>query len=283
MDRAGTFGVGLAAATLAVSLGVVTLASLGAPQSHMTLNVAGLVAGGGLGGLMLMKRGLLARGLLALALAGGAAILATAHFGISLEGVRRWVRAGPLLLHVGLIALPFVVAQAARQAGWPSALAITAALAGTALQPDAQTATALAAGVVAIAMLRPSRLAWIMAALGVATAAWCWTRPDPLPAVTYVEGVVPLAFARSQALGLLASAGLALPALALVGFGLADKARRIPALALAAASAGVAAASLLGKYPTPLVGYGLSPILSYVLCWTVLAALTQRRRPSSMS
>lgn len=273
ISRARCFGMGIAAAALAVGLGAVAMASLGAPQRYIVLNVVGLTAAGGLGALLLLKRGLLENGLGALAFAGAAAIAVTALFGVSLEGVRRWVGVGPVLLHVGFIASPFVLGHAARQVGWRSALAVLVALVGVSLQPDAQTATALAAGVVAIAAMHRSRLAGALAALGITTAAVCWTRPDPLPAVAYVEGFVPLAFAHAWSLGLVASAGLLLPAVGLAIFGLLNPDRRVTALAFAAAYVAAAASALLGGYPTPLVGYGLSPILSYVLFWAVLSSV----------
>lgn len=271
MDRARTFGIGLAAAAAAVGLGLVVLGWLGAPRSNQILNAAGLAAGALLGAALLAWPRLLERGLGAAALAGGVAVLLTAFSGVPLEGIRRWVRAGPLLLHVGAIALPFLLAAAARRSGPLSALAAGLALLGAALQPDAAIATALSAGLLALAALRPSPTAWLLSGLSVAAAAWAWARPDPLAAVTFVEGVLPLAFHTSAAAGLLVGLGLALPVAALVALGLGDPARRVMALTLAAGFAGVAAAALIGNYPTPLVGYGLSPILSYVLGWSLLA------------
>lgn len=271
MDRARTYAIGLGAAAVAVGIGLIVLAWLGAPRSYLILNATGLAAGALLGAGLLAWPQLPGRGLGAAALAGGAAVLLTAFFGVPLEGVRRWVRAGPLLLHVGVIALPFLLAAAARRSGPLSMLAAGLALLGAALQADAAIATAMAAGLLTVAALRPSPTAWLLSGLSVAAAAWAWTRPDPLPAVTLVEGILPLAFHHSAPAGLVASLGLALPVAALVALGLGDPTRRVMALTLAAGFAGVVVAALTGNYPTPLLGFGLSPILCYVLGWSLLA------------
>lgn len=272
MHRAKIYGMGLVAAAVAVGLGVVVLGWLGAPPTYRAFNLAGLGVGGLLGAVLLVWPRRLEASLGVIALLGGAAILLTAFAGVSLEGVRRWARVGPVLLHVGLIALPFLLAAVSRRVGPLSALAVGLALLGAALQPDAAIATALAAALLAGAVLRPSTRAWLLSGLSAAAAMWTWTRADPLPAVTFVEGVLPLAFSHSPDAGIVASLGLGVPLLALAALAFHDQRRRVMALTLAAGFTGIAAAALAGNYPTPLVGYGLSPILSYLLGWSVLAS-----------
>ena len=281
MNRARSFGIAVCAASLAVALGVLTLVAVDAPESYLRVNIVALAASLLFGALLLVNRKLLTRGLGIIALTGGAAILATAFLGEPLEGVRRWVRAGPLLLHVGMVVMPFILARAVSRTDGLSVFAVTLALLGAALQPDAAIATALAGGAVILAAVRSSRVAWGVAGLAVMACVWCWAQPDPLPAVKYVEGVLPLAFRQTTAAGVLASVALAMPILALVGYGTFVAPRRVLAFVLAAAWTGLSAAALFGKYPTPLVGYGFSPILSYVLCWTVLVAAPAMDQPKS--
>jgi hypothetical protein len=92
-----------------------------------------------------------------------------------------------------------------------------------------------------------------------------WVEPDTLPAVPYVEGLLPVTFAASPVLGALAGLLMfSLPApLLLVGAGRPE--RRAEALGLAALWAGWLVSNLLGNYPAPVMGYGAAPILAWGL------------------
>jgi hypothetical protein len=94
-------------------------------------------------------------------------------------------------------------------------------------------------------------------------------RPDTLPPTAFVEQVYASAFGFSALAGLALLAGstlLLLPLLAL---------QRTDATVFAAVWLAILAASVLGNYPTPLLGYGGSGILGYLLC---LAALPRQDR-----
>ena len=131
-----------------------------------------------------------------------------------------------------------------------------------------------------LAAIRPSsRFAWTIAALGIMSTGWSWLQPDALPSVTFVEHVIPLAFAHGTGLGLVATLGLMTPALALFIFARVDRRTSRTAMVLGAAWAGLAVAALVGNYPTPLVGYGFSPIVAYLLSWGLLALATDADMP----
>lgn len=207
------------------------------------------------------------------------------------EGVRRWLVLGPVRLHVSAILAPVVllgVEELLRRGREVSALGLVlAAQLLHAAQPDAGQAMALAAGAVGLACTLP--LGWrsrvllgsgplLLAALG-------WTRPDPLPSADFVEDIVPRAFHFGLLPGALALAALCmLPAGPLVAARLARRQSAgssllaAPGLALYfAASAAVAAT---GRFPTPVLGHGASPILGAMLG---LGLLAQRSRVSAQA
>lgn len=204
-----------------------------------------------------------------------------------LDGVHRWLVAGPLRFNAAMLLLPALVVATVVLAGrerwwWMPAFA---ALAVLALQPDASQTSALAVAICAISVgLRSAPLlARCAQAIGALTlAAFSWTRPDPLQPVAEVEEVIQLAGAQSPFLAWLAVmllvAFAAVPALATRGRG-CDVARRA-GVALTALLLGWIVAPALGAFPVPLVGIGLSPILGAWLGVGLLASLKPREGPT---
>ena len=213
--------------------------------------------------------------------------LALTFLAPDLDGVHRWLVAGPLRFNAAMLLLPALVVATAilarRHPGWWAPAFVALAL--LALQPDASQASALAIAVCVIAAglrSRPwaERSAAAIAAL--VLAALSWTRPDPLQPVPEVEEVIQLAASLSPVLAGLAVVCLiavaAAPSLAVFG-------RRSDAplagLALTALLAGWTLAPALGAFPVPLVGMGLSPILGAWIGVGLLASLTRWRSPGN--
>lgn len=203
--------------------------------------------------------------------------LMASFLGPGLEGVHRWLALGPVQANVAMLLGPaFVVAFAARMDFWPTGswLALLAALALTAAQPDASQATALAAVAVLAAWsfhARPrSRL--ILVALAIGAAVWAWQKPDPLAPVPEVEGVITLAFAQSVSMGALALSLLILTAVAPT-LAATSSATRLPALTLVLFLLAWVGAPFLGAFPVPFLGMGPSPIVGAWLGVGLLAAL----------
>jgi hypothetical protein len=253
------------------ALGAGLLALLGAPVRLPAMNLGAALVGALLipllapGGREALRHPMVA--LVAVA----TAIWITALGGADLDGVRRWAAAGPLLFHVGFLVLPVALAVLPR-APWPVGI-LGAGMIAAALvaQPDSGSALALAAGAAVLALRQRSASSVAGLAIAVAATVAAFLRPDPLPAVRFVERVVPLAFDGSPALGALALAALFLPSAAL-----AFVAWRHPALTVAGPAAGfwlgAALASLVGNYPTPIAGSGVTPVLAYALTWALIVA-----------
>lgn len=190
----------------------------------------------------------------------------------STEGVHRWIAVGPVMLQPASIALPFVVwaVAVARTNWWGGALTGAVALV-LGIQPDAASATALLLALSALAFVRGRVTAQDVTALLMALAAtvWAWTRADPLPAVAYVERVVPTAFAANPVLGIVAGLGLVLLPLPFLLRAIAARAQGraedfAVALALSGVWIGLILGNLLGNYPAPVVGYGASLIIGWL-------------------
>lgn len=263
----------------AVALGALVCAQSGAPAGVWSPNLGA------------WSLGLLAAIALA-SWAGPRAAYAAAVFAVlgicasllspGLEGVHRWVVLGPIRINAAMLVTPsLVVATAilAARAWWGWAPAMFA-LAGTALQPDASQATALASAVCALAAARTTDLPVLrgaVAAAAIAIAGWTWTRPDPLQPVAEVEGIILLASSRSffmaAACVALLAAIVAAPLLATRG-GRPDSAATA-GVALSALFAGWAVAPALGAYPVPIIGVGPSPILGAWLGIGLLASLSR--------
>ena len=212
-----------------------------------------------------------------LSLAGVALMATLASPGLS--GVHRWVALGPIRLNSAELMLPVaVVACAQLRAG--ALLRLLAPVVGAvilALQPDVSQAVALAgASVFLLLASGGSKIAKAAAAAGVAAAVVVAAlRPDPLAPVPEVEGIVGLAHAASPLLAILAVAALAGAVLApaMLARSSAPGARDA-SLALTVYLVFTALAPLVGAYPVPLVGMGVSPILG---AWIGVGWVMHRR------
>ncbi len=267
--------IGVASAVAAVALGLAYLVAAEAPAKYLAVNAGTLIVG--LVGLAADKRwGRPVQPLAgSFALVIGLALLVTALFGHSLDGVTRWVRIGPLSLQPGLILMPLLAVLFSRDRSLWATTGVIFAAAALALQPDRATAGALTAGLAALAITKPDRR--ILTALSAAGIAFAVTliRPDTLPAQPYVEQVLSTAFQTHRLVGLVVWVGVALLIVPAAYGWFRDPDHRPTYAVFGAVWLGVIAASAVGNYPTPLVGYGASSILGYVLS---LSALPRRPR-----
>lgn len=198
-------------------------------------------------------------------------------------GVHRWVQVGPLTVHAAAVCLPvLIVALGVLDAfggklRWaPLLFAISVAML-LFLQPDAAQATAFAGAAFTLLIASKQRAGaeWAAALLIAALAAWTWTRLDPLPPVPYVEGIVGLARQSGPAWMVASIAALALLPLPFLvcPFGCHPAVARALGVYLCICIL----APLLGHFPVPLVGFGLSPIVGYFVALANLRLCDSRR------
>ena len=262
--------VGIACALAATCLGIAYLTAAGAPASRSMVNGAAFLLGAaalaGIGRAMPQ----IGRHSGPVLLAMGLSLMATALLGSAADGASRWIMIGPLSVQPSLVLLPFMAATFARYPSLAGCLAIAVAALALALQPDRAMAGALAFGMAVLATARPGLLS--AGALVPAIAAFLVTimRPDMLPAVPYVDRILFTAFD----VHILAGAAVWLGSLLLLvppilGWR-GNQGLRVEYLVFGAVWLACVAAAALGNYPTPIVGYGGSAILGYLLSLALL-------------
>lgn len=269
--------LGATCAIGAVALGVIYMAFAGAPMRYPAINAGALVIG--LTMLALLGRSTIAGGWASAAMAG--ALVATALLGDAVEGAARWVHVGGLAVQPSLVLLPVMLVAFARVRRAASTAAMIATAAALALQPDRAAAGMLVLGLAVLTILRPDR--HVVAALiaGVAGFALTLVQADTLPAVPYVDQILYSSFDVHVAVGLAVLAGSALLLVpAIVGCA-RDPGDRATYAVFGTVWFVAILAAALGNYPTPIVGYGGSAILGYVLSLLALPKVAGvRTRPA---
>jgi hypothetical protein len=201
------------------------------------------------------------------------------------DGVYRWLSLGPVGIHASSIAAPLIIASVAAMARTRLLAAVAvAALATTALalQPDAAQATSLAAACCTLLVFdsAPRQLA---ASVGVALllglALSSFVKPDPLPSVPHVEGVLSLLGVRGVEWRGIGTATLLL--LPLPFFMMFRRGGDRTSLALGVYVALITLAPFWGTFPVPIMGYGVSPIIGYFLA-LAFSAQTPARTTASL-
>lgn len=197
----------------------------------------------------------------------------TALFGTEVEGAARWVRLGGLNLQPSLVLLPMILGLFARSRSASATAGVLLAVVAMALQPDRAMAGMLVLCLATLAMIRRDRHIGVALTASVIGFTMTLARLDTLPAVPYVDEVLYSAFSVHVAAGLAVVGGVTLLLIpAIVGWR-RDPSNRATYAAFGTVWLAAIIAAALGNYPTPVVGYGGSAIIGYVLS---LIALPRR-------
>jgi hypothetical protein len=269
--------LGITCAVGAVTLGLAYLMSAGAPASYLAINAGALVIG--LAMLALLGHSPpAARHWTAGAIAAMAgALLATALLGDKIEGAARWINLGGFSVQPSLILLPVMLVSFAHTRNALATTGIITAIVAMVLQPDRAMAGMLALGLIMLASVRRERHLIAISAIAVAGLAATLARADTLPAVPYVDQVLYSSFEVHAAAGMAALIGSALLLVpAIIGWAY-DPANRATYVTFGSVWFAAVMASALGNYPTPIIGYGGSAILGYVLSLLTLPKRAEAR------
>lgn len=262
--------VGAIASIAAVGLGLAYMTAAGAPAAYLGLNLGALAIGFAVltAAVRISPTAGRWHGIEILALAS--ILLATSLFGRSVEGAARWLALGPVFVQPSLIFLPVMIVGFARGPSVLATAGICVAACALALQPDRAMAGVLLAGLTALALFRLDR--FVGAALIGAAFAFIVTlmRPDTLPISAHVDQILFSAFGVHPLAGAAIWTGAALLLAPAIFAARATCQSRAPVMTFGAVWFAAILAAALGNYPTPLVGYGASAIIGYLLCLSAL-------------
>jgi cell division protein FtsW (lipid II flippase) len=256
--------IGIACAIAAVGLGTVYMTLGGAPDRLIIVNLAALLIGIGLCLWLSQSRSLKAERIALIAPLLGATLLATALLGMQADGASRWISVAGLIVQPSLLFVPVLVMLHTRRGNGWTAAGLALAIAGTAAQPDRAMAGVLVGSLVVVALMRRERRdLWL--ALGAATAfVVTLVRPDRGGVSPFVDQILFSSFDVHPLVGV----GLSMGALLLVipaAVGTMRGGDRTTGLVFGTIWSLVVVAAMMGNYPTPLVGYGGSAIIGYLL------------------
>lgn len=265
----------------ALILGVAWMQQSGVPAVVYGQNIAAAIAGLALAAYGLRRHAPPSRGLAVVAVACVLLLATLAVDGV--QGVHRWIRLGPVTVHVASLSLPIVLAEVDRMLRSRriivACVVMLTVVAILAIQPDAGQATAFAgAGISLLGIrLKTNRvaIAGTLALLGLS--ALSFLRSDPVAPVAHVEEIAVRIGQRGtawQAAVLIALAFLIVPFIVRT-----VRASTPAGFAIAVYLALVIAASFWGNFPVPILGYGMSPIIGYCAGWTWLRA--SRNEPTT--
>lgn len=260
----------LAWAGLAVGAGCGLLVTLGAPPRMPLVNAAASLIGLlGVAGIAACRRAG------ASATTGDIALLfasllvpLTFLIGPQADGVARWLVFGGLTIQPAMIIVPLVaLGLALRPTPLRLAAAVVAAI-GLAMQPDPGCAAMLLLGTLASLRGEHGRasnamIAAVAATIGLAVAV---ARNVALPPVPFVEGIYPDTLRAG-----LVPMSLAIAATMLMLAPGVVRPLRAPSLAFLGVWIAALVMALLGPYPTPVLGFGGSGVLGFVLSAGLLA------------
>ncbi|MEM6990414.1 MAG: FtsW/RodA/SpoVE family cell cycle protein, partial [Myxococcota bacterium] len=201
--------------------------------------------------------------------------------------VHRWISVGRMRLHPSSMLAP--IALLSLRSLLADDRFAEAAIVFVALQvihigqPDAGQATAVAAGAIAAMLCTQLPRLHLRTGVGVAlgTVLLAWSRPDPLQPVALVEDMPARAFELGIPYGVAAALGLlALPAAALLRRrAQQSSSETVAAVTLAVYFATTIAVTFVGHFPTPVLGFGASPIIGAVVGLGLLHGFGAPRSP----
>ncbi len=262
----------------ATAMGLMYMALAGAPVRYLMLNTGALAIGFALiGSASALARGYSPKpGTVPVALA--MALLMTSLFGAQVEGATRWVAVGGLFVQSSLLFLPFIAVQFAGSRDRLTMLAVMIAALAVAGQPDRAMSGALAAAMATLVLFRPGRKVVVALAVAVGGFAVTLARPDILPAMPFVDQIYYSSFDVHPLAGMAVLGGAVLMIVPAISGAIYDREHRETYAVFGAVWLAIILAAALGNYPTPIVGYGGSAIIGYVICLLALPNSTTAGR-----
>lgn len=276
---------------LAIAVGIAIAASYDVPWTAYMPNLVGLLLGAGLYLAARARSG--ERIALWLPSIAALAILATL-IGPGVDGVHRWLAIGRMRLDASTALTPWLLlglVVGARRSRVLGAAAVLVAAVTQLVQPDAGQATALAVGVLPLALDRRRTPSSIGVPLVLATtllAGATWFVPDRLAPVDHVERILVLGGSHG-ALGIAAMVAAGAALLAPFAVPIRERSRDPVARALVGYIVATFVVTFVGHFPVPVFGAGAGPVFGWYALLTVHAlasgapGIASRATPSGLT
>ena len=261
-------------AAVAVAVGLIYFKAGAAPLRYSIVNLATLIAGTILV-LFIDPKAWSLRFTNVLIVFVGTLLLMVGTWGISMQGASRWLSFGNLIIEPSMMLLPLAVILFARNQNVFSTFGIILSACGVALQPDRSMAATLCISILALLLVKRNK--WIAMASSAAVIALGITlnRPDYVSPAPFVEKVFDSAFSFNPFFGIIVTIAAALLLLPAAGGIINSKGeQKTIHLAFAGVWLTLFVAAVIGNYPTPLLGYGCSAILGYLLSLRCLSSFS---------
>lgn len=197
-------------------------------------------------------------------------ILCSTFISAGIENIHRWISIGPLRLNVAFIFLPILLISINKLIEIDkqniSYICMIAVVIILLLQPDASMTTAFSGALIPIicSNYKSKVNAGIVLSILFIFVVISWLNLDSLPAVSYVENIIILA-KESGWIYLLFSVFSFF--IMLVPFAIINiqKSNIVISMSLGSFFIIVILCTIFGNFPVPLMGYGISPIIGYML------------------
>jgi hypothetical protein len=252
-------------AFMATGMGLVFMILAGAPKQFLIMNAAALVTGFLFVGAFALVASSKRPSADKINLALGIILVLTSLFGVTANGATRWISLGGFSLQPSLLLLPVMMIGFARTRNALSTAGMMLAAVALAMQPDRAMSGALAVGMTLLALLKPERNVAIAALAATCGFLAALLQADVQPAMAYVDQIFFSSFDVHPLAGMAVVTGAALMLLpAITGYIYQPHHRHIYAV-FGIVWLAIIVAAALGNYPTPLVGYGGSAIIGYVV------------------
>jgi hypothetical protein len=267
-------------ASLATGLGLIYMSLANAPITYLMVNASALALGFVAVGIAMKVIKQIGSNWGPVSLFLSLLVMLTSLYGISAEGATRWISIGGSTVQSSLLIIPIVALAFARHQSGLATIAIVVTALALAMQPDRGMAGALAAGMLVLAFATPTSLSKVAAAAAVCGFVGAMMQPDTLPAMPYVDQIYFSSFGVRPLAGLAVVIGaMLIIAPAIIGY-LAGGSNAKTFLVFGTVWGAIGLAAALGNYPTPIVGYGSSAIIGYVLCILGFAQPSKRLQKS---
>ncbi|WP_207753677.1 FtsW/RodA/SpoVE family cell cycle protein [Clostridium paridis] len=191
------------------------------------------------------------------------------YMGQSINGVHRWVSIGFIKFNVSMMVLPLVIIALWSlheiKSLWVTITIIIAIAILLAIQPDASEVTGFSIPMVVMLCSRSDKKVLRVSTIGILSilVVLSWVFLDNLPPVAYVERIVSLL--SNMGLIWLVFGIISLVILPAPFIFFSPKNSELPSISVGLYFVIILISTLVGNFPVPLMGYGISPIIGYFI------------------